>query len=227
MKSKLLVGFVATTMFVFAVTTAIASEDEKSSTDSSSTSTPESTSTPKSEGRGGIRNKFENKEDRFEGKFSPKPTFSPRPDGKRLEEFKLKICKTREENIKKRTSSLMNLASQMVGKFDAIAARVEEFYTTKVLPKGLVVANYDSLVADVNAKKAAVDAAIRKVPDVSGFDCEGDGPKELLTEYRTAMKDVKSALHEYRTSIKNLIKAVRGVVGDKEETATPTATPST
>lgn len=230
MKSKLLVGFLATTIFVFAVSVAVASDDDNSGSGSSSTSTPKSTSTPnstatpKSEKRD-LRGKTEKSEDRFEGKFSPKPTGSPRVDGKKLSELKLRSCEAREENIKKRTESLMGLVSQMVGKFDAVASRVEEFYTTKVLPKGLVVSNYDTLVADIKTKKAAVEDALKKVPDVSGFDCEDDSPKELLTEYRTEMQNVKKALHEYRTSVKNLIKAVKEVVEDSGETPKPSATP--
>ncbi len=229
MKQKVLVGILATTVFVFAVSTVTAEESDNST---ETTSTPTVASTPKSDDSRGrdfkeLKEREKGRFENFKESFSPRPTGSPKGerDGKRLEELKLKACEAREENIKKKTSSLMNLVSGMVGKFDAIAKRVEEFYTTKVLPTGKVVTNYDALVADINTKKTAVDEALKNVPDTEDFDCSSDDPKGLLTEFRTDMQAVKTALHEYRTSIKNLIKAVHEVAGDKDRSPKPSSTP--
>jgi len=135
----------------------------------------------------------------------------------RLTEVKLKACQARENAIKKRSEHLGQLASNMEEKFDAIAKRVEEYYTTKVVPSGKTVANYDSLVADIQAKKGAVQTALATAQrDAGSFACDGNDPKGQLLQFREDMRAVKSALKDYRTSIKNLIVAVHSVTGTTE-----------
>ncbi len=166
---------------------------------------------------------------------TPKPSDSPRVRGlDRLEDKRLKFCQNHEGEIKIRLVSLGNLVANMLGKFDAIAQRVEDYYNNKVVPSGKTVPNYSTLVADIASKKAAVQTALTAAQsDVAGFTCTSDNPKGQLTQYRTDMQTVKKALQDYRTSIKNLIVAVRSVVGETENSpkpsekpeATPTATP--
>ena len=67
----------------------------------------------------------------------------------RLTEAKLKACQAKENTIKKRVERLEELATNIQEKFDAIAKRVEEYYTAKIVPSGKTVANYDSLVSDI------------------------------------------------------------------------------
>ncbi len=128
----------------------------------------------------------------------------------RLTEAKLRVCQAKEKAIKKRTQQLIKLATTMQEKFDAIAGRVEEYYTSKVVPSGKTVANYDSLVADIQTKKGAVQTALTTAQSNAGsFACDGNDPKGQLLQFREDMRAVKSALKDYRTSIKNLIVAVR------------------
>lgn len=102
----------------------------------------------------------------------------------------------------------------MQEKFDAIAGRVEEYYTAKVIPSGKTVANYGSLVADIQTKKAAVQTALTTAQSHTGsFTCDGNDPKGQLTQFKDDMRAVKSALKDYRTAIKNLIVAVRSENG--------------
>ena len=147
----------------------------------------------------------------------------------RLTEAKLRACQTREDAIKKRADRLTQLATNIEGKFDKHAQRVEEYYTSKVVPSGKTVANYDSLVADIDAKKAAVAAALSAAQnDANNFNCTGDDPKGQLTQFRKDMQTVKKALKDYRTSIKNLIVAVRSVTGttERENKGSPKPTSS-
>ena len=135
----------------------------------------------------------------------------------RLTEAKLKACQAREKAIKKRTEQLMKLATTMQEKFDAIAERVKEYYTSKVVPSGKTVANYDSLVADIQFKKEAVQTVLVTAQENAGsFACDGNDPKGQLAQFKDDMRAVKSALKDYRTSIKNLIVAVRSVIGTTE-----------
>ena len=140
----------------------------------------------------------------------------------RLDGAKLKTCQVKEKVINNRTKSLTNLALNMEDKFTSISARVQKYYTEKVVPSGKTVPNYASLVADINAKKAAVDTAINTAKtDSSNFSCNSDNPKGKLSTFRKDMQNVKSSLKDYRTSIKNLIVAVRSIVGETEKKAAP------
>ncbi len=135
--------------------------------------------------------------------------------GVRLQNAKLKSCQARENAIKQRSTSLTGTVNNMLSKFDAIAQRVEDYYTAKVVPAGKTVANYNSLVSDIQAKKAAVGSALSTAQSVStNFSCTEADPKGQLTQFRQDMQQVMSALKNYRTSIKNLIVAVHSVVGE-------------
>lgn len=132
----------------------------------------------------------------------------------RLEGAKLQACQARENAIKTRSGRLTQLANTVQQKFDAIAKRVEDYYTTKVVPSGKTVSNYDSLVADVQTKKDAVQTALTNAQnDLSGFSCTDNNPKAMITKFNEDMKAVKSALQEYRMSVKNLIVGVHSVTG--------------
>lgn len=128
----------------------------------------------------------------------------------KLTEVKLKVCQNKEAAIQKRNTALNKMAANMLTKFDSIATRVETYYTTKAVPAGKTVTNYDALVAEIATKKTAVTVALTTAnTDAAAFSCASDDPKGQLTLYRTDMQAVKQALKDYRTSIKNLIVAVR------------------
>lgn len=147
------------------------------------------------------------------------PTGLPAQAQNRLTEAKLKACQARENAITKRMTRLMELVTTMEGKFDAIAQRTEDYYNSKVVPSGKTVSNYDTLVADIQTKKTAVQTALTTAQTNStAFSCDGNDPKGLLTQFRTDMQAVQKALQDYRISIKNLIVAVRSVTGTTERT---------
>lgn len=128
----------------------------------------------------------------------------------KLEAAKLRVCEGKEKVLTNRLSSLTRMTANMLEKFDAIATRVKDFYTNKVIPRGGSVANYDVLLADVDAAKANVDNALTNAKaNAESFTCDGDDPKGTLTGFREDMQTVKSALGDYRTAIKDLIVAVK------------------
>lgn len=151
------------------------------------------------------------------------------PAQTRLVQTRLRACQARENAIKKRATRLIQLAASMENRFDKHAKRVEEYYTSKVIPAGKTVANYDNLVADIQTKKSAVQTALSTAQsDADNFSCTGTDPKGQLTQYRKDMQTVKRALKDYRTSIKNLIVAVRSVTGttQRENNGSPKPTAS-
>ena len=126
----------------------------------------------------------------------------------RLEENKLRICQAREDKINSHMDAIAERGQKKIDLFSTIAERVKSFY----LSKGKVLANYDELVAAVDAKKAAAQAAVDAV--ISGsvtFDCEGDDPKGIASEFKTNVKAMNGTLKEYRTAVKNLIVGVKSV----------------
>lgn len=153
-----------------------------------------------------------------------KPSPFPTPRGTGLSQAGIRACEARESAIKKRMESLTRMAKNMEEKFDKIANRVEEYYTNKVLPSGKTIANYDTLVAEIQTKKGLVGTALAKAQtDVDAFNCTNGNPKDIFKQFRADMQAVKSALKDYRTAIKNLIVAVHSVAptSSPEPTATP------
>ncbi len=151
---------------------------------------------------------------------------NPSPS-QRLTEAKLGVCQNREAAITKRLTQLIRLANKTQEKFDAIAERVETYYTTKAVPAGKIVSTYDALVVEIATKKTAVQTVLTAAEtSAATFSCTSDDPKGQLTQFKTAMQDVKKALHEYRTAVKNLIVAIRSVNGKNESSPSPVASPT-
>ncbi len=125
-------------------------------------------------------------------------------------------CKAVETVITRRTEALPKLAENIMNKFSAHASRVDEYYTGSLLPAGYIVPNYNELMAQVTAKKLAVETAINQArTDGAVFTC-GSNPKGTMTTFRKDMLSVISALKEYKLSVRNLIQAVAKVIPDTQ-----------
>jgi hypothetical protein len=121
------------------------------------------------------------------------------------------------------------MATKMLNVFAKITQRVQKYYTTVVLPSGRSVANYDVLLADIAAKRGAVESALTQARTTAdAFSCTAENPKETLRQFRLDMRGVKQALHAYRTAVRNLIVAVRTIapVSSPSPSISPSPTPS-
>jgi len=123
-----------------------------------------------------------------------------------LADAKLKACQNREKVITNIMARLGSHGQKQIELFNKIAERTETFYTDK----GKTLANYDALVADVTAKKAAaqaaVDAAKSMVPE---FKCDGTDPKGVAASFKDKLKAQNDALKAYKTAVKDLIVGVK------------------
>lgn len=145
----------------------------------------------------------------------------------KLDEVKLKVCQNKQNAIKQRSDQLTKMAENMIETFDQIADRVEQYYTSKVVPSGKTVSNYNDLVTDIAAKKEIVKTDLKKAnADAAAFSCKSDDPKGQLVQFRTDMQQVKQSLKDYRTSIRNLIVAVRSLNSTPSSSPTPTLSPT-
>lgn len=135
----------------------------------------------------------------------------PDPQGStRLAEAKLRACQNREKAINNIMSRIANRGQKQLDLFTTIATRVESFYADK----GKTLNNYDALVADVNAKKAAAQTEVDAVKASSvTFECDGTDPKGAVASFKDNLKAEISALKDYRTAVKNLIVGVKSVQG--------------
>lgn len=131
---------------------------------------------------------------------------------------KMRLCQKHEGLVRNTASRIADRAQKHLDLFTTIATRTETFYTTK----GKTLANYDALVADVNAKKAAaqtaVDALKTEAPNVT---CDDTGViSASAATFKADAKTTIGLLKEYKTSVKNLIVGVKSVQSDDSSATT-------
>ena len=133
----------------------------------------------------------------------------------RLADAKLKACQNREKAINNIMARLADRGQRHLDLFTKIAERTEAFYTTK----GKTLSNYDALVADVAAKKAAARTAVDAVKASSvSFKCDGTDPRGAAASFKDSLKSEIAALKDYKTAVKNLIVGVKSVQGSSTST---------
>src|SRR3989344_3582309 len=92
----------------------------------------------------------------------------------RLEGDKLKACENREKAINNILDRIAKRGERRLNVYNSIFERVQAFYEKK----NLSVSNYDELVADVKAKKAAAEEAVKAAGAKEvDFKCDGSDPK--------------------------------------------------
>lgn len=137
--------------------------------------------------------------------------------------FNQKLCEAHVKVAKLREAQLGKRAANMQKRLDKIATLVQTYYATKLVPQGKTVSNYDALVSDVNAKKAALTPLIAKVTADSGaLTCENGQAKTQFQTFRTDAAALIAAFKAYRQSVISLIQAVRSANGGS---LSPTLTP--
>lgn len=131
---------------------------------------------------------------------------------------KLKICEQRKDNITNRANKVAERIEKHFNRFGVLVTKVDTFYTTKLVPKGVVVENYDSLKDDIETQENEVGSLLTTLKaDIAAFDCSSSSPKSQLETVKAELKDIHLAMKDYRTSIKNFIKAIKHAVKEKKE----------
>lgn len=134
----------------------------------------------------------------------------------KLTDAKLKACQNREARINTILTKQSERATKHLVLFTTIAKRVQAFYSEREL----TLTNYDELVANVEARKAAAETAVSNMqsPEIA-FSCESDDPKAFIQVFVSERKLAIDALREYRTTVKDLIVGVKSVVGSTTSAA--------
>lgn len=137
----------------------------------------------------------------------------------------LKACQKRETAINHIMARVVDRGTKQIVVFDKIATRTETFYTTK----GKTVANYDTLVAAVDAAKSKAQTDLAAMKTTATLDCASTDPKGGVSAFKTSVKSEIASLKAYKTAVKNLIVAVKSVQGTDSSAAkaSPTISPAT
>lgn len=131
----------------------------------------------------------------------------------KLSATNLEICNSRKDSIDRRVARISERTEKQLALFNGISERAQTFYTSR----GDVLENYDTLTADVTAKKDAATVAVATlIAQKDVFDCEADDPKGTIATYKSILNDAIAALREYRTSIKDLIVGIKSVNSNEE-----------
>lgn len=128
----------------------------------------------------------------------------------KLTEAKLKACQTREKTITNIMIRHADRGTKVIEVFNKISERTQAFHKEK----GKTVSGYDTLVANVNAKKTAAEAAMAEAKSKStSFSCGGDDPKGVVSAFKDSLHARNQALKAYKAAIKDLIAGVKSAQG--------------
>jgi hypothetical protein len=144
----------------------------------------------------------------------------------RRDEASQRTCERIVRNIRNRSIKLGERAEKMMDRFDRIVRRVNEFYQNRLEPQGVVIANYDQMLDNIDTKKDAVkDAIVDAKAAYEEISCDSGEPRSLVGAFGEAMKKVITALHDYRRAVIDYLKTVR-MAAAEAKSATNSATRS-
>jgi len=125
----------------------------------------------------------------------------------RTQEVRQKTCEARKASLDKRMSRLVTQAEKHKSVFDSIYVKVKNFHDSKQLS----VANYDTLTVKVDSAQANAAAKIvtLKALDIQ-VDCTQTNVADSVGAFRQAVSDTRDTLKTYRTALKDLISALHG-----------------
>lgn len=134
--------------------------------------------------------------------------------------LKERVCENRKEFGAHRLAVVSERVNKLLDHMDGFLTRVEAFYTNKLVPQGIVVANYDSLLADISAKNSALESAISSVQTGSeNISCEKGEVKTDLKNFKSTITALEKAMKDYRDSIKKFVQAIRTAAGNFKESS--------
>ncbi len=134
----------------------------------------------------------------------------------RLSTTKLKVCQLRESNVNSVMDRIVERSQKHVDRITEAATKAKAFYVAK----GNVLTNYDELVATVETKRVAAQAAVDTLSTGATFSCESDGPKAEIQAFRNQRLSKIEAVTAYRSAVKELITGIKSVQPSDDQAST-------
>jgi hypothetical protein len=151
------------------------------------------------------------------------PTTSKATKESKRDASKLKSCQKRAVAGNKKLQQAAIRGQKQIDSITEAAVRAQNTYTRR----GKTLSNYDSLVSNVTAKKAAAQSAVLTVRnDQVSNNCDGTAAKDTdpAAGFKSDLKTESTALKDYKTAVKNLtvvIKSVQGTTSSNSSTTKP------
>lgn len=125
-------------------------------------------------------------------------------------EARLRICQAKEAGLRNRQTRMLNLAGQSLDNLQTKLDRVVGFYTDKIVPKGITIANFGSLLDKAGMEKQEALGQLSQARLMSNnFSCQSDDPLSQVNEFGRQMNKVNQSIKDYRYAIINLTTAVK------------------
>lgn len=125
----------------------------------------------------------------------------------KLDDAKKKTCAEREANINAAMDRIVERSQKHIDRITAVSDKAKAFY----IEKRNVLSNYDQLVANVEQKRAAAQAAVDALSTTATFSCDSDGPKSDIQNFHNDRAGKIEAVGAYRTAVKELIAGIKSV----------------
>lgn len=130
-----------------------------------------------------------------------------------------KACLAHENNIKRRTNQMYNLSNNIINRFSVITSNVESYYNSTVIPKGIIVTNYSTLVSTVLSTQDTAQGQLNQFNlDYANFSCSSTNPQTQVLAFNSDMRVEITDLNVYKRAVINLLTAVRSAVGSTNST---------
>lgn len=129
---------------------------------------------------------------------------------KQKERMKAK-CELHKAHLDKLMTNVETRSQRVYDRITKISELIKKFYVKKELK----VAEYDTLIADINVKRATAKEYLDILLANSGIDCNAESPREMVKEFRDDRKEKIEAMKAYRESVRKLLQAVRQAAIDQ------------
>jgi len=134
---------------------------------------------------------------------------------KKLKDRSLERCQNRERVISNVMTRVGDRGEKQISVIQSIQQKVQNFYVEKDISTD----GYDTLVANVEAKKQAATNEVNRVRTLTrSFSCGSDDPKGTATQFKTQATAQSSSVGEYKNAVHDLIVEIKTSIGADSST---------
>jgi len=131
----------------------------------------------------------------------------------KLQGKNLESCQNRETVMNNIMARIGDRGQKQIDVVDSIDEKVQAFY----VKKNISIENYDTLKKNVEDKKTLALAAMNNVRNINGnFDCKGDNPKGIATQFKSQASAQSEAINNYRNAVHDLVVAIKTALNSSE-----------